>query len=87
MISKNHALASKEKMAALAQLLETIQKFGEVETFLKSNALESINLDDEESEKNQRQEVEKTEASKRFMEQLMGAASRPQQQEQLAGQF
>lgn len=87
MISKNHALASKEKMAALAQLLETIQKFGEVETFLKSNQLESIKLDEEEVEKNSRQEVEKTEASKRFIEQLMGSASRPQSQEQAAGQF
>ena len=87
MISRNHALASKEKMAALAQLLETIQKFGEVETFLKTNQLESINLDDEELEKQSRQEVQKTEASKRFMEQLMGAASRPQPQEQAAGQF
>ena len=28
MISKNHALATKEKMAALSQLMETIQKFG-----------------------------------------------------------
>lgn len=78
MISKNHALASKEKMAALAQLLETIQKFGEVETFLKSNQLESIKMDEEETEKNSRQEVEKTEASKRFIEQLMGTASRSQ---------
>lgn len=85
MISKNHALASKEKMAALAQLLETIQKFGEVETFLKSNELESISLDEQEIEKDSRQEVEKTEASKRFIEQLMGAASRPQTQG--AGQF
>lgn len=78
MISKNHALASKEKMAALTQLLETIQKFGEVETFLQSNNLESIKLDDEEEEKVTRQQVERNEASKRFIEQLMG--SRPNQQ-------
>lgn len=78
MISKNHALASKEKMAALTQLLETIQKFGEVETFLQSNNLESIKLDDEEEEKVTRQQVERNEASKRFIEQLMG--SQPNQQ-------
>ena len=75
MISKNHALASKEKMAALAQLLETIQKFGEVETFLKSNELESIKMDDEETEKDSRQIVERNEASKRFVEQII--SSRP----------
>ena len=81
MISKNHALASKEKMAALAQLLETIQKFGEVETFLKSNDLESIKYDEEEVEKTQRQNVERDQASKRFVEQIMGSMTQNQQQE------
>lgn len=85
MISKNHALASKEKMAALAQLLETIQKFGEVETFLKSSELESIKYDEEENEKNSRQMVERNEASKRFIEQIMG--SQQNQNQQQAGQM
>lgn len=79
MISKNHALATKEKMAALAQLLETIQKFGEVETFLKSNELESIKYDEEEVEKESRKKVEEDEASKRFINQIMGSAPRKQQ--------
>jgi len=85
MISKNHALASKEKMAALAQLLETIQKFGEVETFLQSNNLESIKMDEEDQEKEQRQAVERQEASKRFIEQIMGSEPSQQQQPQMAG--
>ena len=83
MISKNHSLATKEKMAALAQLLETIQKFGEVETFLKSNDLETIKYDEEEVEKGSRQMVERNEASKRFLEQIMGSQpmkSQPQQE-------
>jgi hypothetical protein len=80
MISKNHSLATKEKVAALAQLLETIQKFGEVEAFMQSNNLDSIKYDEEETEKNARQEVERTEASKRFIEQIM--SSRPMQQKQ-----
>lgn len=71
MISKNHALAAKEKMAALEQLLETIQKFGEIETFLKSNQLESIKYDEEEKEKIARHDIEKDEASKRFMQQIL----------------
>ena len=71
MISKNHSLAAKEKMAALAQLLETIQKFGEVETYMKSNELETIKLDEEEMEKNARKDVEKSQASKEFIEQIM----------------
>jgi hypothetical protein len=88
MISKNHALASKEKMAALAQLLETIQKFGEVETFLKSNQLESIKSDEEEEEKNSRKSVEENEYSRRYVEQLMGnMPMRGQNSQQPAGQF
>ena len=59
-----------------------IQKFGEVETFLKSNELESIKYDEEETEKVQRQNVERTEASKRFIEQLMGSQPTQQQQQQ-----
>jgi len=80
MISKNHALASKEKMAALTALLESIQKFGELETYLQANNLESIKYDDEETEKISRQQVERTEASKKFMQQIMMA--KPQQQTQ-----
>jgi hypothetical protein len=81
MISKNHALATKEKMAALQQLMETIQKFGEVETFLKSNQLESIKYDEEEVEKDARQEVETNEASKRFIEQIMSTSPKQNQQQ------
>jgi len=82
MISKNHALATKEKMAALAQLLETIQKFGEVETFLKSNDLDSIKLDEEEVEKESRASVERSEASKKFLEQIMSSGTMNNQQQQ-----
>jgi hypothetical protein len=84
MISKNHALASKEKMAALAQLLETIQKFGEVETFLQSNNLESIKYDDQETEKKSRTDTERNVASQKFLEQIM---STQQNQNQQPGQM
>lgn len=91
MISKNHSLAAKEKTAALAQLLETIQKFGEVETFLKANQLDSIKYDEEETEKNARADVERNEASKQFMQQIMASGMSQQQmpvqgQKQMAGQ-
>jgi hypothetical protein len=85
MISKNHALASKEKMAALTQLLETIQKFGEVETFLESNNLESIKYDDQEMEKKSRTDTERTVASQKFLEQILGTQqNQNQQQSQMA---
>ncbi len=85
MISKNHSLATKEKTAALAQLLETIQKFGEVETFLKSNQLDSIKYDEEETEKNSRADVERNEAAKQFLQQIM-ASGMPQKQQQMPTQ-
>lgn len=74
-VSKNHAISQREKMDALTKLLEAIQKFGELETYFQSNNLESISLDKEEKEKNDRMNVERTEAAKRFMEQIM--QSRP----------
>jgi len=83
MISRNHAVASKEKMAALEQLLATIQKFGEVETFLKANQLESIKYDAEEEEKDSREDVERNAASQRFMNQIMAIhPALPERQEQ-----
>lgn len=79
-VSKNHSMAAKEKMAALAQLLETIQKFGEVETFLQSNNLQSVKFDEEEMEKTSRKQVEQNEASKEFVQKLM--MSQPSQGQQ-----
>jgi hypothetical protein len=76
-ISKNHSLAMKEKMEALTKLLEAVQKYGEIETMLKSNQLESVTMDDEEYEKNARIGIEKQEAAKKFYQQLM--ALQPEQ--------
>jgi hypothetical protein len=62
--------------------METIQKFGEVETYFKANALDVIKDDEEEMEKKSRQEVEHSEASKRFLEQILSSQPRQQQQPQ-----
>lgn len=78
-ISKNHAISTREKMDALTKMLEAIQKFGEVETFLQANNLESIKLNEEETEDRARLDVQKQEASKKFVEQLM--ASQPMRQQ------
>ncbi len=71
MITKNHAMATKEKMAALAQLLETIQKFGEVETFLKQNELESIEYGEEQKENREKMDAKSTAESNKFVQQIM----------------
>lgn len=72
-ISKNHALATSEKMDALTKMLEAIQKFGEVEVMLQANNLESVKYDEEEKEKEARTDTERNEFSKHFMEQLMSS--------------
>jgi len=80
-ISKNHAISTREKMDALTKMLEAIQKFGEVETMLQANKLESIKFDEEETEKTARTDVERSQASKRFMEQILSVQPRQQAQE------
>lgn len=70
-ISKNHAISTREKMDALAKMLEAIQKFGEVETFLRANQLESIKFDEEEMEKESRADIERSEFSKDFVRDIM----------------
>jgi len=80
-ITRNRALATKDKMAALAQLVETIQKFGEVETFLKANQLDNI-----EQEQIQEEDVEKAHArataeSSKFVQQIMSGGMNNQPQE------
>lgn len=86
-ISKNHAISTREKMDALTKMLEAIQKFGEVEVMLQANNLESIKYDEEETEKKARTDVERNEASKKFMQQIVGSMNRlPQQNQQMAQQ-
>lgn len=78
-ISKNHAISTREKMDALTKLLETIQKFGEVETFLRSNQLDSIKMDEEEMETQARADIEKNEISKNFVNQIFGTMGQQNQ--------
>lgn len=85
-ISKNHALATSEKMTALTKLLEAIEKFGELEVFMQANNLESIKYDDEEQEKEARTDIEKSIASKKFVEQIMGSMQNGQQMGQMPQQ-
>lgn len=70
-ISKNHAISTREKMDALTKMLEAIQKFGEVETFIRSNQLDSIKFNEEETENMARAEIDRDEQSKRFVQQIM----------------
>jgi hypothetical protein len=72
MITKNHASSQKEKVEALYKLMETIQKFGEVETFLKENQLQSLEYETELDENRGREEAKMTSESNKFMQEIMG---------------
>jgi hypothetical protein len=78
-ISKNRSMALKEKMEALAKLVETIQKFGEVETFLKEQQLEGIELQQEATEDREKIDAKVTAESNKFMERLMQPMQNQQQ--------
>lgn len=71
MIQKNNSMALKEKMAALAQLVETIQKFGEVETFLKENQLETMQSSQQFDEDKSKIEARQESAGNEFLSKIM----------------
>lgn len=83
-VSKNHAISIREKMDALTKLLDAIQRFGELETFVQANNLQTVNYDEQENEKTLRGNIERSEASKRFMEQIISGM--PGMSQQAVGQ-
>jgi hypothetical protein len=85
-ISKNRSMALKEKMEALGKLVETIQKFGEVETFLKANQLESVSNQQEMDEEVEKIDAKRTAEANKFMERLMQPQQQMQGQQQMQPQ-
>src|ERR1700733_8473657 len=80
-ITKNRALATKEKMEALEKLVDVIAKFGEIETMLKLHQIDQVEGDmimDEDLEKN---DAKKTAESNKFLQEIMGQMSMGQQQQ------
>lgn len=71
MIEKNRAMATKEKMAALEQLVETIAKFGEVETALAMGNINQEEQNQVEIEDREKEDAKKTAESNKFVENLM----------------
>lgn len=73
MIERNRALSMKDKMGALRELLENIHRFGEIETGLKANQLESINMNQVLNEEREKQDVHTRTEANNFLTQLMGS--------------
>ena len=86
-ISKNHAISTREKMDALTKMLEAIQKFGEVETFMRAMQLDTVKYDEEEQETDARTSIEKSELAKRFIQEMLSNQQQMMQQQPMQEQM
>lgn len=71
-ISNNRSMATKNKVEALAKLMEVIQKYGELESHLKMNELKSIDFQQESKEDQEKADAKRTAMSNDFIAQMLG---------------
>ena len=71
-ITKNRASATKDKMDALSKLVETIQKFGEMETLLQEQNLGRMDIKQEINEDREKADAKQTALSNEFLSQILG---------------
>jgi hypothetical protein len=72
-ITRNRALATKDKMAALAQLVETIGKFGELETAMRMDELQGFDFIQESKENVEKVDAKRTSIANDFQNSIMGS--------------
>lgn len=70
-LQKNEAIALREKMDALQKLVETIQKYGEVETYLRENQLDQIHRDDERENDIEKMQAKQTSLANSYLTSIM----------------
>lgn len=71
-ITRNRALATKDKMEALEKLVDVISKFGEIETMLKMSQLESFDYRQEQKEDREKVDAKQTALANQFFNSIMG---------------
>lgn len=79
-ITHNRAMATKAKMESLEKLIDVISKYGEIETALKMNEIESYSLEQSAMEDVEKQDAKETSQSNEFVAALMsqvGGLSQP----------
>jgi hypothetical protein len=90
-ITQNRAMATKAKMEALEKLVDVIAKFGEIETSLKLNELESINFQQENKEDVEKADAKSTSLANDFKSSIMGTQAEmpqmPGQQQDMSQQM
>ena len=77
-ITRNRALATKDKMEALEKLIDVIAKYGEIEAALKMNELESFDYRQEQNENREKVDAKRTGEGNEFMMQIMGEMAQQQ---------
>lgn len=71
-ISKNQSLSTKAKMEALEKLVQVVGQFGEIETQLKMNEIESINAFEDLREDEERAKAGITSEGNKFLQEILG---------------
>jgi len=79
-VEKNKALALKERMAALAQLMEVAKKYGDLETKLKEADLESYEFKQEMDTDRAIEKTKRDSESNKFVAQILSGMVGPEQQ-------
>lgn len=85
-VQKNEALSTKAKMEAIEKMVDVIAKFGEVETMLAANRIESYDYQQDREQDIDRSKAKMTAEGNKFMIELMsgmGGQQGQQQQEQM----
>jgi hypothetical protein len=87
-ITRNRALATKDKMEALEKLVDVIAKYGEIETNLKMSEIESFDYRAEQKEDREKIDAKQTAMSNEFIQQIMGQSQGqlPTQQSPMGGE-
>lgn len=87
-VSKNRSLSTKAKMEALEKMVDVISKYGEIETMLKMNDIQSFDYQQQAMEENDKQRAHREALANEFVSSIMGKGNMGQkmpQQQQLVG--
>lgn len=80
MITRNRALATKDKMEALEKMVDVTAKLGEIETMLKMTEIDQMTDQQGYQEEIEKQQAERSFQSANFMSQIMGGGQGMEQQ-------
>jgi hypothetical protein len=81
-ITRNRSLATKDKMEALASLMDVIERYGQLETRLKISQLEGIDLRQESKEDVEKMDAKRTSLANDFQNSIMNIQQQGQQMPQ-----